>query len=229
MKKGLFSKLVAAFTAIIIVSFVMTAAFLSYWFESYYFEQRKSQLLKESQFISYKALQYLAGDLTSDEINETLNNIAKYLSADIWLVDNYGYVYSVSKSEHKQLIATSTQIVTKDLEELRENKTVDKKEINSDILVDPVHTFEIPIFSNGVFKGAILMHTSINELREPLKRVYEIIWISAILAIIICCVVIYYLSQRIIVYPLKKINYVADKISKGEVEKRVGENLSGDP
>lgn len=221
MKKGLFSKLVAAFTAIIIVSFVMTAAFLSYWFESYYFQQRKSQLLKESQFISYKALQYLAGDLTSDEINETLNNIAKYLSADIWLVDNYGYVYSVSKSEHKQLVTNPTQIVTKDLEELRENKTVDKKEIHSDILVDPVHTFEIPIFSNGVFKGAILMHTSINELREPLKRVYEIIWMSAILAIIICCVVIYYLSQRIIVYPLKKINYVADKISKGEVEKRV--------
>ena len=43
MKKGLFSKLVAAFTAIIIVSFVMTAAFLSYWFESYYFQQRKNQ------------------------------------------------------------------------------------------------------------------------------------------------------------------------------------------
>lgn len=224
MKKGLFSKLVAAFTAIIIVSFVMTAAFLSYWFEGYYFEQRKSQLLKESQFISYKALQYLAGDLTSDEINETLNNIAKYLSADIWLVDNYGYVYSVSKNEHKQLISKSTQIVTKDLEELRENKTVDKKEIYSNIFSDPVHTFEIPIFSKGVFQGAILMHTSINELREPLKRVYEIIWISAILAITICCVVMYYFSQRIIIHPLKKINYVADKISKGEVEKRVSIN-----
>ncbi|WP_333886630.1 sensor histidine kinase [Clostridium sp.] len=221
MKKGLFSKLVAAFTAIIIVSFVMTAAFLSYWFESYYFQQRKNQLLKESQFISYKALQYLEGELTADEINETLTYISKYLSADIWLVDNYGYVYSVSNSEHKQLVTIPTQIVTKDLEELRENKTVDKKELHSEIFSDPVHTFEIPIFLKGVFRGAILMHTSINELREPLKRVYEIIWISAILAIIICSVVIYYLSQRIIVYPLKKINYVADKISKGEVEKRV--------
>ena len=114
MKKGLFSKLVAAFTAIIIVSFVMTAAFLSYWFESYYFQQRKNQLLKESQFISYKALQYLEGELTADEINETLTYISKYLSADIWLVDNYGYVYSVSNSEHKQLVTIPTQIVTKD-------------------------------------------------------------------------------------------------------------------
>ncbi|MFL0195138.1 ATP-binding protein [Clostridium sp. WILCCON 0269] len=221
MKKGLFSKLVAAFTAIIIVSFVMTAAFLSYWFESYYFEQRKSELLKESQFIKYKALQYLEGDVTSDEINETLAYIGNYLSADIWLVDNYGFVYSVSKSEHKELTSTPKQIVTKDLEDLRENKTVDKTESYSDIFVAPVHTFEIPIFSKGVFKGAIIMHTSINELKEPLKRVYEIIWVSAVFAIVICCVVIYYLSQRIIIHPLKKINYVADKISKGEVEKRV--------
>ena len=154
MKKGLFSKLIAAFTAIIIVSFVMTSGFLSYWFESYYFEQRKGELLKESQFIKYKAIQYLNGNLTSDNINETLSYIGKYLSADIWLVDNYGYVYSVSKNEHKKLIATSRQILTKDLEDLRENKTVDKMEAYPGIFIARVHTFEIPIFSNGVFKGA---------------------------------------------------------------------------
>ncbi|QXE19171.1 cell wall metabolism sensor histidine kinase WalK [Clostridium sp. 001] len=221
MKKGLFSKLMVAFTGIIIVSFVMTSGFLSYWFEGYYFQQRKVEMLRESQLIEYKAIQYLNGNLTSDNINETLSYIGKYLSADIWLVDNYGYIYSVSKSEHKKLIATSRQIVTKDLQDLRENKTVNKIQNYPGIFTTPVHTFEIPIFSNGVFRGAIMMHTSISELKSPLKRVYEIIWISAVLAIIICCIVIYYLSQKIIINPLKKINYAADKISKGEVEKRV--------
>ncbi|MCI1944601.1 sensor histidine kinase [Clostridium luticellarii] len=221
MKKGLFSKLMAAFIAIIIVSFVMTAAFLSYWFEGYYFKQRESELLKESQFIKYKAIQYLDGNLTKDDINDTLTYIGNYLSADIWLVDNYGYVYSVSKSEHKKLIATSKQIVTSDLKELRENETVDKIENYSEIFTDPVHTFEVPIFSDKVFKGAIMMHTSINELKEPLKWVYKIIWASAVFAIVICCIVIYYLSQKIIIRPLERINYAADKISRGEVEKRV--------
>lgn len=221
MKKGVFSKLMAAFTGIIIVSFVMTSGFLSYWFESYYFSQRKVEILKESQLIKYKAIQYLDGNLTSDNINENLSYIGKYLSADIWLVDNYGYVYSVSKNEHKKLIATSKQVVTKDLQDLRENKTVNKMENYPGIFTAPVYTFEIPIFSNGIFKGAIMIHTSINGLKGPLKRVYEIIWISAVLAIIISCIVIYYLSQKIIINPLKNINYVADKISKGEVEKRV--------
>lgn len=46
MKKGLFAKLVATFTIIISVSFIIIATFLSYWFESYYFDQRKNQLLQ---------------------------------------------------------------------------------------------------------------------------------------------------------------------------------------
>jgi signal transduction histidine kinase len=66
-----------------------------------------------------------------------------------------------------------------------------------------------------------------NEIKEPLNRVYEIIWISAILAIIFSSIVIYYFSQKIIVKPLAKINSVADKISKGEVNKRV-EIISND-
>ncbi|MBI6872951.1 HAMP domain-containing sensor histidine kinase [Clostridium aciditolerans] len=219
MKKGLFSKLVATFAAIIAVSFIMTAAFLSYWFESYYFEQRKGQLITESQFIGTAAVQYLEGNISSDKINETLTYIGNYLSADIWLIDNYGYAYAVSDIDHKKILYT--QVLTKELEDLRLGHTIEKRGIYGDIFKVPVHTFDIPIFSRGVFKGAIMMHTSVSELKGTLIRVYEIIWISALFAIVISCIVIYYFSQKIIVKPLAQINYVADKISKGEVDKRV--------
>ena len=219
MKKGLFSKLVSTFTVIIAISFIMTAAFLSYWFESYYFDQRKGQLEKESQFIGAIAVQYLQGNVSVDKLNETLTYIGNYLSADIWLVDNYGYIYAVSDSGHKKLVGTQT--LTKELEELRIGHTVEKMGIYENVFKVPVHTFEIPVFSRGIFNGAIMMHTSINELKGPLKKVYEIIWISAVFAIMASCIIIYYLSQRIIIRPLAKINYVADKISKGEVDKRV--------
>ncbi|MBA5851969.1 HAMP domain-containing protein [Clostridium sp. cel8] len=221
MKKSLFSKFVIAFTAIIVVSFVITFAFISYWFENYYFNQRKSELIRESKFIKERTIEYLMGDITSEDINNTITYIGNYLSADIWLVDNYGYVYSVSKSNHEDLTDASIQIVTSDLDELRNGKTVDKTGTYLGVFNSPVHTFEIPIFFNGVFKGAIMMHTSISELKAALKRVYEIIWISAVFAIIVSCIVIYYLSQKMIIKPLEKINYVADKISKGEVENRV--------
>jgi signal transduction histidine kinase len=218
MKKGLFSKLIATFAIIIAVTFVITAAFLSYWFESYYFNQRKVQLATESKFIGAAALEYLEGNISVDKINAILS-IGNYLSADIWLVDNYGFVYGVSDIQDKSVMGT--QILTNELETLRLGHTVEKTGLYGNIFKVPMYTYEIPIFSGNIFKGAIMMHTSLTDLKNTLKKVYEIIWISAVFAIIISCIVIYYFSEKIIIKPLAKINYVADKISKGEVDKRV--------
>lgn len=219
MKKGLFSKLILTFTVIITISFVMVAGFLSFWFETYYFDQRKGQLLTESQFLGAAGVQYIHGNLSPEKMNETVTYIANYLSADIWLLDNYGYVFAVSDSEHKNLIGN--QILTNELAVLRAGHTVEKRGLYGNYYTMQVHTFEVPVVYNGSFQGVIMMHSSLQEIREPLKKVYEIIWLSAIFAIIISSVIIYYFCQKIIINPLAKINYVADKISKGEVEKRV--------
>lgn len=219
MKKSLFSKLIATFTAIITISFVVTAAFLSYWFEGYYFQQRKNQLLSESQFISVAAVNYLEGNFAKDRITEILNNIGNYLSTNIWLADNYGIVYAVSNDKYDDIIGR--QVLIDELDELRFGNNIEKREATSPFLNVPVHTFVIPVFYKDMFKGSIIMHTSVEEIKEPLKKVYNIIWLSAILAIMFSFFVIYYFTQRIIIKPLEKINYVADKISKGEVDKRV--------
>ncbi|AKN33038.1 histidine kinase [Clostridium carboxidivorans P7] len=219
MKKGLVSKLAATFIVIISVSFIMTAAFLSYWFEGYYFEQRKTQLMSDSQLIATAAVQYIDEKITADKFNDALVYVGKYLSANIWLTDNYGIVYAVSDNEHKNILGK--QVLTNDLEQLRENHVVESRGKYGKLITAPVHTIEIPIFHNEMFKGVIIMHSSLSEISGALKRVYEIIWISAIFAIMVSCIVIYYISRKIIINPLAQINYVADKISKGEVDRRV--------
>ncbi len=219
MRKGLFSKLIATFTVIISISFVIVAAFLSLWFEGYYFNQRNLQLFKESQYIGTVAVQYMYGNISSEKMNETLNYLSNYLSADIWLVDNYGYVFAVSGDKNKNIIGH--QILTTELETLRIGRSVEKRGVISTYYEKPVHTLEVPINYNENFQCVIVMNTSLAELKGPLIKVYEIIWLSAILAIIISSIIIYYFSQKIIIKPLAEINRVADKIAKGEVEKRV--------
>lgn len=220
MKKGIFSKLIITTITIISISFIMTAGFLSFWFQSYYFQQRRGQLITESQFIGAAAVQYLQGSVQSQRLNDTLTYISSYLSADIWLVDNYGYVFAVSDQEHKNLIGNN-QMFTNDLKELRSNHIIERKGDFDNLFKTPVHSLEVPIFHKGMFVGTVIIHTSLNEIKGPLKRVYEIIWVSAVFAIVACCFAIYFLSQRIIIKPLAEINLVADKIAKGEVDKRV--------
>lgn len=218
-KKGLFSKMVATYILIISMSFIIIAAFLSFWFEGYFFEQRKSQLLTEAQIVSNAAVQYLHGNTSLDKTNDILEYVSNYANIDIILFDRYGYAYAVSNQEHKELIGQ--QLLSEDLGDLREGKLVEKNNILANVFKEPVHTYEVPVFYRGVFQGAVVINTSINEIKDLLKRVYEIIWISAIIAIISSSFIIYSFSEKILIKPLAKINDAADKIAKGEVSRRV--------
>lgn len=219
MKKGLFSKMVATYTIIIAISFTILATVLSLWFENYYFEQNKNELAEKATLIGDSAVQYMYGDISSYEMNKQLKLIGDYLNVDIWLTDKYGYIYAVSNGKYEKLLGK--QILTNDLKELRLKRFIEKKGNYGNVFSVPVHTIEIPIDHGNSFKGTIIMHTSLDNIKEALKNVYKIIWASAILAIVVSSIVIYYFSQKIIIKPLAEINGVARKISKGEADKRV--------
>ncbi|MCY6485704.1 HAMP domain-containing sensor histidine kinase [Clostridium aestuarii] len=221
-KKSLFSKMMATYTLIIIISFVIVAAVLSFWFQGYNFRQRETQLSSVSNIVANGAVQYFHGDLSVGNISKILEHVSEYSSSDILLFDNYGYVCAVSKKEHKDFIGY--QLLTKDLENLRLGNSIEKKEFQEKIFDIPVYSYIVPIFNRGMFQGAILFNTAMYEIKEPLKEVYQIIWISAVLAMVLSSIVIYYFSQKIIVRPLSKINNVSDKIAKGDVGKRVDIN-----
>ena len=134
-------------------------------------------------------------------------------------MDSYGYVFAVSQDADKSLIGN--QILTTELQTLRTGSNVEKTGSYNGYFHTPVHTFEVPVFDGQSFQCVIIMHTSLADIRGPLESVFEIIWLSALLAIILSSIVIYYVSQRILIKPLQQINYAADRIAKGEVDKRV--------
>lgn len=224
-KKGVFSKMVATYFLIIALSFIIIATFLSVWFQNYYFTQRRLQLQKESLLIKEYAIDYIKNtDIYSkDERKRALKALSSYSSTDIWLVDSYGYVYSVSDDKYNNQIGR--QVMTKGLEELRIGKVYEKQGTYEDIISNQSHIYAIPVFdSNNAFCGAMVMITPLSEIKDPLKEVYTYIWVTAIFAILISSLIIYYFSERIIIKPLAEINSVAKKISKGDVEKRVHVN-----
>ncbi|MCJ7691286.1 MAG: HAMP domain-containing histidine kinase [Clostridiaceae bacterium] len=214
VKKGLFFKMLATYTIIISLSLIFIASFLSYWFQNYFFNERKQQLLDWSSTIQQNVRDY-----SGDELNVRIMMIGEFIKSDIWIVNSYGFVYAVSNKEHVNFIGK--QVFGKELEELRLGHTFETTGTYPDIYDKPVRGYGTPITEAGAFEGSIILYNSIEQLSAPLNKVYEIIWISAIFAIIISCIVIYYFSQKIIIKPLAEINSVAKKISNGDVDKRV--------
>ncbi|CAG7839000.1 Adaptive-response sensory-kinase SasA [Clostridium haemolyticum] len=216
-KKGLFSKMVATYSLIIALSFIILASFLSFWFEGYFLNQRKEQLLGEAQILSNAVVQYLQGNSSLDKTNDILEYVSNYAGMDILLFDRYGYVYAASNPRHKKFIGN--QILTDELKSLRKGNFIEKKDLDSRF--NKRYIYDVPVFYKGVFQGVLGFSTSMELIHAPLRKVYQIIWMSAMFAIVFSSIIIYCFSQRIIIKPLEQINSAADKISKGEVHKRV--------
>lgn len=221
MKKGLFTKMMVTYSLIISIGFIITATILSFWFQGYYNEQRKSQLLGQGLFIQDVALEYLTQKVSMDIVQDRLKSLGEHSKSDILLITNYGIVEAASNDQYKDL--EGNQIVTKDLVELRKGKghVIDSKDGYKDIFKESYHIFIIPMYDGVAFKGAIMMNTPLKYMKEPLDKVYGIIWFSAFIAITGSFFILYYFSQKIIIKPLLEINNAVSKISQGEVGKRV--------
>lgn len=219
-KRGLIPKTVSTFIAIIAVTLILIAAILSVWFKSYYYNQRKSQLINQGNLIADIVIKYKEDRITPEELNRQMNFVGGYVNAQIILVDETGIVYSVSDEENKQLLFKT--FLGKELEELRLGRSLEKRGIYNSSTNEEVYLYIMPVVAkNQMFKGGIVMYTPVRYIKEPLNKVYTIIWICSILAIVISGFIIYYFTKKIIIDPLEKINNAARRISKGEVERRV--------
>ncbi|MDP4178493.1 MAG: HAMP domain-containing sensor histidine kinase [Bacillota bacterium] len=229
MKKSLFTKMVASYFIITAVSFAVVACILSLWFQNYYLQNRSKQLEDEAYLIKNDVINYSHSGLSDetivklDKLNETIKFYSSYSKADIWITDNFGVVYAVSNENQKFII--DSQVFYNDLSKLWEGQIVKNKGKFANLFDKPVRVYEIPIFdSRNLLSGIVIISTPVNELNEQIKKVEVIIWVSAIIAAVISSIAAYYFSKRFIIKPLAKINYTADKISKGEVKRRVNIN-----
>ncbi|WBW97927.1 sensor histidine kinase [Oceanirhabdus sp. W0125-5] len=223
-KNGLFTKMAIAYTVIITFSFIVLAAFLSFWFKIYYYNQSSNKIISQQESINDIMIQYVeTKKISVNEMSDDLRLLGKLLECDIILVDSSGVVFEVSNQKHA--VFMRTKLFDQQGQKDRTIKEISKKEkekFYNEIYDNKVQALEFDLIdTKGGYLGAAIVVTPLSNITGPLTKVYQIIWISAVLVVIFSTIGIYIFSQKIIVYPLSQINYVAKKITKGEVEKRV--------
>ncbi len=220
VKNSLFSKMVVTYTIIITVSFTILAAFLSFWFQDYFIKTRQSDLTRQADIIEGIATKYLTGASSYEELTTNIKFISTYINDDIVLVDSNGYVYSVTNIKYTPLIGK--QIFHDDLENINNSDYIDAFNEYGVYMDEKVYVMmKVVKDAKGQSMGATLFSVSTDILDKSLSNVYQIIWLSAVFAVIASCIVIYYFSQKMIVNPLSEMSGVARKIAQGDVDKRV--------
>lgn len=220
VKNSLFSKMVITYTIIITVSFTILAAFLSFWFQDYFIKSRSTELVRQVDIIANRAVEYLNGRFSYEELEKDIKFISSYIGDDIVLLDSNGYMYCANSIKYAPL--RGKQVFHGDVEKITNEDYVEAIEDYGVYIDDKVYVITEPLYDSfGKTQGVALIGTSTDMLDKSLSNVYQIIWISAVMAVIASCIVIYYFSQKMIVNPLSEMSIVAKKIAQGDVDKRV--------
>lgn len=224
MKKSLFTKLISAYFIILVISYSLVAVFLSFWFYRYYYNQKTNMLINQGYTLNRSINDYLNKKISRERLLTQISLMDEMTNSRVWLVDKYGFLYAYSSSDMKSMMGK--QITDEEIQEVRSGNIVIKNGSFRQIFSSPMLTVGIPIVVDGQVQSAVFLHTPLTELKNTLKTVYFVIWMSAFFAIFISAIIIYYFSDRILIRPLNKINKTAKSIAKGEFDKRV--NLESD-
>jgi signal transduction histidine kinase len=224
MKKSLFTKLMSTYFIILIISYSLVAIFLSFWFNNYYYAQRENELIREGMNINGVnniVYNYLTNKSDTSKLHAELATIDTLINARILIFDKYGYPksYTGSKLDYdlkKQLKGTEIDDVLKGNIVTKVGSGNFMERITSTMLI-----VGVPVTSNDVIIGGVFLHSPIDEIKNSIKWVLFVVWMSAFFAILISAFIIYYFSERILIKPLGTINQTAKSISKGEFDKRV--------
>ena len=210
-RKGLVYKLIITFSGILALILITLALVLSLWFKNYFFRQKIQELDRQSKVISDSVLSYLNGKENSkqNELKDCISFVGNSMDVDILITDNIGYVYEVSSDKFIENKYTNIGVSQKNMDKLKSGLAIEHG--GREIMKTSPHTYLKPIFQDSYFRGIIVMITSEQSIRSGLKHVYEIVWLSAIVAVIVAA----------IINPLNEINIAARRLARGDVGKRV--------
>lgn len=217
-KDSLYSKLVATYSAVIFISFVFMAILLSIWFENHYYSERKEALLAEAGVFNEMMEGLVNGTINPEAMNQELYALDRLLDTKIWLVDRWNFIIASSRKQEDNLL---TWVTAGEVNQVLKGEVIEKEGVFQDDQKTPMLTVAFPLVVNNTIVGAAIMNSPIYEIRSALRKVYLVIWISALFAVAISTFIIYSLSQKILIEPLYNINSIARDISNGNFEKRV--------
>ena len=185
-RKSLVFKLIATISVIILIVFFATGVILSYFVRQDYFNLEKEKLDMESNTIQEVAVKYQGGTSEDREnIYTMLHLISNYLEADIMLVNSSGYIYGISNDKYQYLY--NKRYTSFNVENLKNDNILEYKSGDKYIYCRGMYN------SNDEFIGGIVYVIPQETINRPIDDMYNIIWISVVIAIIILNILFYFI------------------------------------
>jgi signal transduction histidine kinase len=220
-KNSLLYRLITTITTILAILLVIFSIILTFRIKSIFYEDKIKLLDKQSKIISDAVVSNLSSSkiTNKEELHNTLNFVNKISDVDALVTDNVGFVFAGSGDGNDNSNLTKIALTNDIIEKLKSNQAVDYAQIT--YLGTQKEAYLKPVFKDGNFCAVVVMFTNTENIESSLSSAYRLIWISTLIVVVLSAVAINYFTKKKLINPLKEINIVANKLAKGEVDKRI--------
>lgn len=217
--KSIVFKLVATFVVILAISYMIIATMLSVWVQRGYISERRARLADTAQFIEFNVGRYKANEIKKTNLTTTLQYLGRGLNqSEILVLDERNMVFLVS---HEYLADWLFQVFPQgNLNRLETGGIQEISRLDGPDGATEYFVYVSPMMEDGAYAGAVIIMTPEAAIQEQTAGVFLIIWLSSLVALAASIFLIYYFAQQILIRPLSELNFVADKMSKGDFSQR---------
>ena len=220
-KKSVINRFLVTFYTITLLVLMIIGSVISAWLNFKSASETSELITKYIDIIEDTTLVFLNDNtnLSYEDLRTTMKIMKISLNVDSIILDRQGYVYVVSDSQYNYLKYNKLDIVEEEYESLKSGNLVKHKFINEEN--EKFNAYIKALYDEtGDVNGYVYLIA--NELTDQyIGGLYQIIWVLLFLGFMLISMVSFYIAKKTIKDPLKEISSAAQKLAKGEVNKRI--------
>ena len=218
MNRSIFQKLLFSYLAVIILVIGVLAAFLTHFFNNFYFEQEQQALLDMGEQVIGQVLDCQTGKITVEQLADTVRIAGSTSGSRIFVLEGEN-IRNLQDPNLDAKVSEESDLLP-DVRKILKGETVIKKKHYSSQLNAFVVFVGMPVITGDNVSGMVLLFTPVAKINTALNQVYRIIWGTALFAFLLGGLVIFLTSRRLS-RPLTTMKEAAVAIAEGDYSKEI--------
>lgn len=221
MKRRLYTKLLGSYLIFAFIAIIFLSTFSQGITDLYLTQTAAQDLYRESSVIaSDLRTHFRTEEIILPDIQDELEMIDRYLSAEIWIIDTKGTILLDSANANIPSLAQTDPVHIKDFD-ISDfgNSYYQTGDFYGHFEEDTLTVFST-ITNDYKVRGYVLIHKPMVEVLEQSTSIVNIVFYST--AIILVCAFILLFVFTIIVYrPIRKITDAAEQYARGDFSQKI--------
>lgn len=178
-------------------------------------EEKTEILTNEAFLIGEQTVSgYIQGAISLETVQKNIQYYSSTLNASVWLVDNIGRVYALASPADKPEDPKNLLLLDQNFD-LTSAQTFTGNFYG--MFDDDVISVAIPIQTNNIPNGMILLHSTTSQLANVQRNLINAMYVPFLLMLILAIIVLALISGKII-RPIRKMSSVAEQYATGNFD-----------